>query len=991
MLVALTSSSLVTLIVVPSPARAASEAPTATSPTVLFDNFTNDTALDTSQWQVNGLVGSILGFDDVGGGTNIVTLQPTFSSTGMEIAQVNDEKEAGSIQSISFFSPPFNATAIVEGTVSNGHTFGFAIASDGASSGVLIYGNLNPANCSSLGDCGDPSTCGIPANSTIGPDQCFYGIDAKAGTGGGGWSSLPKLYLTPSTNVTYTLEINVTASGNADYSVSEGGEVLGSANTQVGTGPFYVILEQAEGSPVSSPGPNVALWKSVSVTAAPTCTAPLAPLAAQAGSPADPPTSCVPVYPTEPSLPTVTLNYGKSVSSPIVVAVVRGPSFPQGLNVLFRVPETKTVTSILDLQPSASGISTITLNITLDCVVANCNQPGGMQLPTSYSLKIWATSDGYTQNFVLQLQLLKAKWLVMMYCAPLGGLEKDIYDNVIQVAGASKANDNPAVGVLVLFYSVYGDYLSSERQPGGTIALYKIANGTITRVGGVWSETNIFDPATLHKFLVTSMAMVPADRNQLILAGHGSGMMGYGQGVGFGPLAYMPVIGLATALSGISPKLEILSFDACYMGELEVLYQLSGYANYFTASERAVPGPGYDYTGFMTSLLKNPDQSTAAYMNVIVSTYRAMYMAPKFQSEIPKIVPTLAAINSSQLGGVVSGLNTLSLALSKDYAANDPWFNVTMLQAVGGTVQGFQMYGDIRSFAQNILNTPRITDPAVKAAASALIVDVKAAVIANTTLPRMYEGLTVLLLNAANVYPSFYQPFTTTEAGLSFAAAANWLPLLQNIEHSSSESSFSATVVTLVHPGHQLYLEVYNSTGGCTGYNPAILNSTGSGIEIIPGTYYLDFGNGTAFAVLPSSMHSFTTIVDGTAMEEPNENYTLTYAVIQNGTVASTKTVLGTISNGTLQSANASIQNGILVIGTSTSTSTSSTSTPSTTSVSPTSTESTTASVASTTQSSSTNTPATSSPITTYLLAGVFLIVIVVAAIAFLARRRAAK
>jgi len=42
--------------------------------------------------------------------------------------------------------------------------------------------------------------------------------------------------------------------------------VLGASSAQVGTGPFYVIMEQGEGSPVARPGPNQAYWMSVSMS-----------------------------------------------------------------------------------------------------------------------------------------------------------------------------------------------------------------------------------------------------------------------------------------------------------------------------------------------------------------------------------------------------------------------------------------------------------------------------------------------------------------------------------------------------------------------------------------------------------------------------------------------------------------------------------------------------------------------------------------------------
>ena len=259
----LTTSAFVPLFVVPSPTRAESGASAAPA---LHDDFTHDTSLNASLWQINGTVGAVYGLDDVG--LQNILLAPTFSPLGMEIAQVNTSYTTGTIQSIESFTPPFTATAVVEGTVSRGHTFGFAIASTNASTGVAIIGNLNSTDCSSLGNCGDPATCGISANPTTTPsNQCYYGIFARIASEGGKWKKVdPKLDLTPSMGVYYTLQISVDASGSAQYSVSQGGHVINESTAQVGNGPFYIIIEQGEGAPVPGHGPNQAYWLSVSLT-----------------------------------------------------------------------------------------------------------------------------------------------------------------------------------------------------------------------------------------------------------------------------------------------------------------------------------------------------------------------------------------------------------------------------------------------------------------------------------------------------------------------------------------------------------------------------------------------------------------------------------------------------------------------------------------------------------------------------------------------------
>src|SRR5208283_2463265 len=163
---------------------------------------------------------------------------------------------------------------LVKGLVSDGHPFVFGISSQDGSSGVQVTGNLNPNDCSAENNCGNPSSCGTPANSSIQPNQCYYGIYARAGSNGGDWKKTPALDPTPALQIVYTLTIAVDSSGNAQFNVSAGGQVLGQATAQVGTGPFYIIMGQSEGAPVPGPGPNSAVWTSVALAPSATLSSP---------------------------------------------------------------------------------------------------------------------------------------------------------------------------------------------------------------------------------------------------------------------------------------------------------------------------------------------------------------------------------------------------------------------------------------------------------------------------------------------------------------------------------------------------------------------------------------------------------------------------------------------------------------------------------------------------------------------------------------------
>ncbi len=250
----------------------ASPAPLA-SP--LSDDFTHDTSLNANLWEISGPVALNFSNNNCPACSG-VSLTPSFSPAGMEIADANGSSVVGAIQSVQSFAPPLTVTALVKGLVSNGHPFVFGISSQNASSGVQLTGNLNPDDCSADNNCGNPSTCGTPANSTIEPNQCFFGIYSRAGNGGGTgtWKKTPPLNLTPALLVVYNLTIAVNSSGTAQISVSALGQLLGQVTTQVGTGPFYIIIAQSEGTPVPGPGPNVAVWMSVDLTPSATISPP---------------------------------------------------------------------------------------------------------------------------------------------------------------------------------------------------------------------------------------------------------------------------------------------------------------------------------------------------------------------------------------------------------------------------------------------------------------------------------------------------------------------------------------------------------------------------------------------------------------------------------------------------------------------------------------------------------------------------------------------
>lgn len=72
-----------------------------------------------------------------------------------------------------------------------------------------------------------------------------------------------------------------------------------------------------------------------------------------------------------------------------------------------------------------------------------------------------------------------------------------------------------------------------------------------------------------------------------------------------------------------NPPFEIIGFDTCLMATYEMANSLYGLSRYMVASEEAEPGNGWEYTGLLTALGKNPAMGGDALGKVICDTYFA--------------------------------------------------------------------------------------------------------------------------------------------------------------------------------------------------------------------------------------------------------------------------------------------------------------------------------------------------------------------------------
>jgi len=628
------------------------------------------------------------------------------------------------------------------------------------------------------------------------------------------------------------------------------------------------------------------------------------------------------VYPTEPNGTAINLSYiGMTPNQPILLEVI-GPT-PAYLNLSLH-PRSINPASCRD----GSNLSQLSVEF-------DYSRAGGLALPSEHKLTIRATNGTVQTSSEIVLHLLKPDWLVMLYmCADTNpDVERSLMYNIHEICRVSESTGSPKVGMMVLMdlrrtwiaHPVDVKVLGVRTFPANNAQLYQVVNGNLSQIGADWGPSNLSSEAVLERFVRESVSRIPSEHTHLIISDHGGGIRGIGWDFHQGdrPMKYSP---MKAALKDYKP--DIISFNACLMAQTEVLYHLRDVAKYFTCSECTVPGHGHAFEKFLTNVTQTPEISVLEYVKAIVKPFEARYDGSPGSYYTSNV--TLSGIDSSKLVDVASTMDGLAKAIHSKYESHDASFNRTMSQVVYRSWEADgEPYTDVMDFAQNILDEPGIADKEIRQAAMETIAALQSALVANVEVwfngtghrkPSGYNGLTALIWrkgydysNGPGVMPStIYRSYLKHYDETAFANDTAWRAFLDDFAKSLPANVHA---LTLLHPGHELYLHVY-SRGRHVGYNPSIIDHNMNQIELgIPDSFYIDYRNGTKTILLPSDLKDFEVVVDGSYMEELLEPYRMECALILHGQVVDAKTLENSISLDTEHTTSVTVQEGELIMG----------------------------------------------------------------------------
>lgn len=214
---------------------------------------------------------------------------------------------------------------------------------------------------------------------------------------------------------------------------------------------------------------------------------------------------------------------------------------------------------------------------------------------------------------IFPMILLARDWTVLVYMAADNSLVQWADSDLVEMENVGSSStmtvivqvDKPSIGARRL---LIGQGTSQELQDLGVI--------------------DMCDWQTLTNFLVWGISRYPAERYFVVLWDHGTGWLpgprqsfgsdwssGTTLGIANGDLRRA----LQTVYNSTGERINLFAFDACLMQQIEVAYEIKGYATVLVAPQTICPLPGFQYDGILEELTTDPSMSSHELAKKVVA------------------------------------------------------------------------------------------------------------------------------------------------------------------------------------------------------------------------------------------------------------------------------------------------------------------------------------------------------------------------------------
>jgi len=346
-----------------------------------------------------------------------------------------------------------------------------------------------------------------------------------------------------------------------------------------------------------------------------------------------------------------------------------------------------------------------------------------------FTLEIGA--DGYTDIDSFEIMIERKEWTVLFYGALDCNLSSYLNPTIDEMEGAGGTNGGVNLIAELDGHPDYGGYDDLDGNHAD-VRRYMIVPGNPGNAIidayplEVLGELNTGDTTTLKDFLLWGVTNYPAKHYVVIVFGHGSGYQ-----KGDGSEGDVLSIGedwtsgeeieirngelsacLRTMKNSIGKNIDVLNFESCLMGMVEVAYEIRAYSDILVASERSMWASGPDWTS-LRSIIANPSIRPYALCDTFIYYYHQRYGG--------QFLGTLSAVD---LGPSFTELslraNKLASELLKAGGIHNPeiWECVEANKDYIDDIWYAKYYEDIYKFASTLIDSN--ISPSVDLAAESL-------------------------------------------------------------------------------------------------------------------------------------------------------------------------------------------------------------------------------------------------------------------------------
>jgi hypothetical protein len=181
-------------------------------------------------------------------------------------------------------------------------------------------------------------------------------------------------------------------------------------------------------------------------------------------------------------------------------------------------------------------------------------------------------------------------------------------------------------------------------------------------------EVDTGNPETLIDFVTWAVQNYPAKKYALVMSDHGGGWTGGFSDMSTSSYSDFSILEIVSSIEQVRQntgldKFELIGFDACLMGQMEVFGSLYPYSNYMVASEEVIPGYGWSYAAWLGQLAQNPAVDGSGLSQAIVSTFVTNDTLLTGGRATPDEVAqeesttTLSAVQSARIPDVIGAMN----------------------------------------------------------------------------------------------------------------------------------------------------------------------------------------------------------------------------------------------------------------------------------------------------------------------------------------------